>query len=367
MLNRLWDFFVETLMVLFMPAVCSYHLLTADLFLNVSAENATGFEKAGNVLLTPVQYLFAGRTAVPDEEGSWKFVQRFNYYDAFWVKTGGSLIAVIPSFTLGVAVKALGYLSKEARERLLSIGRAKRSTDCRPNFDLYRSLGIATNDVDKADRLVSQGYQRRPGDEYLLKDAKDGLAQIAAVFNNAQIVWWVDCGTCLGALRYGGVIPWDDDIDIAILVDDFENVRRALNRLDPMKYQVQDWSSRSFPDTFFKIYSKSSGAMIDVLCFKIDPQKRELSCIFSLDEAIFFPEWFKIRERRFVAPASFSTLFPLKKATFDGVEVFVPNQTEEYLQRVYGKNLEPVKIYNPQSGRFENDLSHPYWQKAYVH
>ena len=107
--------------------------------------------------------------------------------------------------------------------------------------------------------------------------------------------------------------------------------------------------------------------MLDIFCFKIDLEKRELSSIFSLEESIFFPEWVKIRERRFSAPVPFDAVFPLKKASFDSIEVFVPNRTKEYLQRLYGENLDPAKIYNPSTGRFEKDPSHPYWEKPYVH
>jgi len=367
MTTRLWDFLVETLMVMFMPAVCAYYLLCADLFVNVAAEDATGFEKAGNTLLIPFQYLFAGRTAVMQADGCWAFIQTFDYNDQFWLKTGSSLLLAAPSFVLGGAVKGLGYFSKETRKRHASLLATKQSTRSEPHLDLYRKWGIPIGDPEKAERFVSQGHKRRPGDENLLKDAKEMLAEIGALLNEASVPWWVDCGTCLGTYRYGGIIPWDDDIDVAILVTDFENARRALNRLDPAHYHLQDWSSRSFPDTLFKIYSKKTGAILDLYCFKVDVEKRQIIFIFSLDETLFFPEWLKIRERRFTAPASFDTLFPLKKASFDGVEVFVPNKTKEYLQRLYGENLDPVKIYDPVTGRFERDLSHPYWQRAYVH
>lgn len=72
------------------------------------------------------------------------------------------------------------------------------------------------------------------------------LADVDAVCKKHNIMYFIDWGTLLGAVRHHGFIPWDDDVDISMKREDYEKFSEAAVKDLPEHY------------SFYNVYTDTS-------------------------------------------------------------------------------------------------------------
>lgn len=88
----------------------------------------------------------------------------------------------------------------------------------------------------------------------------DILKQVIVICKNHDIVYYAVGGTLLGAIRHGGFIPWDDDIDIAMPRPDYNRfVEIAMKELQA-PYQLN--TIDNMPNGFCYYYARAENQSV---------------------------------------------------------------------------------------------------------
>ncbi len=66
------------------------------------------------------------------------------------------------------------------------------------------------------------------------------LSCLISICRTLGLRYYLVCGSALGAEKYKGFIPWDDDVDVALLREDYETLLRKAPGLLPDQMFLQN-------------------------------------------------------------------------------------------------------------------------------
>ena len=72
------------------------------------------------------------------------------------------------------------------------------------------------------------------------------MKYIDALCRKHGIIYYIMGGTALGAVRHGGFIPWDDDLDIFMTPSEYEKFKKVFESENSSLFVLQEW--RTTPD-----------------------------------------------------------------------------------------------------------------------
>ena len=83
--------------------------------------------------------------------------------------------------------------------------------------------------------------------------------EIKRVCEENNIKFFLTAGTLLGAIRHQGFIPWDDDLDIAMLKEDYDRFIEIAPKALNSQYELQTWyTDHTYPNEFAKVRKKGT-------------------------------------------------------------------------------------------------------------
>lgn len=78
-----------------------------------------------------------------------------------------------------------------------------------------------------------------------IKDVQDKILEVMKfidyVCRENGITYYIMGGTALGAIRHGGFIPWDDDLDIFMTPGEYKKFKDTFDILAQDKFVIQEW------------------------------------------------------------------------------------------------------------------------------
>ena len=179
------------------------------------------------------------------------------------------------------------------------------------------------------------------------------LKEFIRVCSEMNLRYYILYGTLLGAVRHGGFIPWDDDIDVGMPREDYDRFIREAQSFFPQNLFVQSIytdseynlsfakvrdSNTTFIETSHKHFKMNHGVYIDVFPIDNYPEKRIKQVLFGAKSKILH---FRIR-REFYSPNSRKSVKNLLRRIMMAVaKVLYPSR--EKALRIQDKHFKSIK------------------------
>lgn len=189
-----------------------------------------------------------------------------------------------------------------------------------------------------------------------------------AICRKHNLAYWMDYGTLLGAVRHKGYIPWDDDLDVCMMYDDFCKFQAIID--DELKGTDIQYTHNFHPFIYklerttlgdedawldiFPFYFQKDGVNQDEYYHEFhqarevreslldEPEKlREFALSFNekydnKGKATKIFRGFQAADHPLCDVRNYDDLFPLIELEFEGLSLFAPKNYLEKLQQQYG-------------------------------
>lgn len=123
--------------------------------------------------------------------------------------------------------------------------------------------------------------------------------EIKRVCEKHQIKYFLAFGSLLGAIRHQGFIPWDDDLDIGMLRDDYERFIRVFNKeTDSKIFFMENWDTEPCYGHSFTKIKLNNTVFEEYSISKTNTHKGIFVDVFPFDSLVDNPQEIRQFEKR---------------------------------------------------------------------
>lgn len=193
------------------------------------------------------------------------------------------------------------------------------------------------------------------------------LSELTKLCRKYNIKYWLTGGSLIGVLLYKNWIPWDGDIDMCMLEEDYNILKKVKDELpSSMWFQTLEtdplYDRKNLPDAKIRdlksCYLDSqdgekwhNGLQIDILTYK--KVNNKLISRFKYND---YQDY------------QYNEIFPLKTDIFDNIEVYIPNKYKIYSiknWKYYPPQLSPISKRFPHEGIINSNKTCKYHYNLY--
>ncbi len=136
--------------------------------------------------------------------------------------------------------------------------------------------------MTECERIIQQGILPR---EFFVPETKDGfyvselrkkiwavefdlLLELDRVCKKHGLKYFLWGGTLLGAIRHKGFIPWDDDIDVALLREDYDKLSDLAQEFRHPYFMMTPYTDRNSFYSNIKLKNSNTTCLNEILLFQ---------------------------------------------------------------------------------------------------
>lgn len=179
---------------------------------------------------------------------------------------------------------------------------------------------------------MDSGNLKFPGLDIEIRDTQRVQLEILLDFDKLcrghNIKYQLFSGTLIGAIRHNGFIPWDDDVDVCMLREEYERFLKVSEKVLDRKYFIQNYmSDPKFQSQYSKI-RKNNTIYVENMVQDVDMHHGIFIDIFPYDN---------VKPTTVMGKVQRVTLNKLKEINYCRVKRV--NQSEKSKFKRYKKNL----------------------------